>query len=272
MKPPPDFRYGSVWPHPSWDFPSTNEPWKEFSYTHRILSIKSYWLFNRDPYTGLWNNPIWLGRISSPQKYRKQLGLFSLLKWQDLGIRDDSPRIGAISGTWLAQKFSWSMVWRKILGFYTPENEEFEPKNHPIEKENHLPSNSIGSKLSIFQDVPRMFRWGRYIDVFCSKKWEVKDYFGMEGWMNRYFAGVGSGTQNQASFEGSGLGWDILGWLTKDLQKVYLDDLGGLEKWTQQQTKIFPAAKRRPDCTSTCRCHHSPFGLSHLSWESRIDS
>ena len=38
---------------------------------------------------------------------------------------------------------------------YTPENERRkEPKNHPIEKENHLPSTSIlGFKILIFQGV-----------------------------------------------------------------------------------------------------------------------
>lgn len=35
---------------------------------------------------------------------------------------------------------------------------------------------------------------------------------------------------------------------------------------TIKQTHEAPAAKfGTPDCTSTCRCHHSPFGLSHLS-------
>ncbi len=112
------------------------------------------------------------------------------------------------------------------------------------------------------------------INRFSAKKWEVKVYFGMEAWMNLYLAGVGVGSSKWSQFWGSGLGWHILGSLTKDLQKVYLDDFGGLllGKWTQQQKKTYPpAAKRTPDCTSTCRCHHSPFGLSHLS-PCRIDS
>ena len=106
------------------------------------------------------------------------------------------------------------------------------------------------------------------INRFSAKKWEVKVYFGMEEWMNLYFAGVGVGSSKWSQFWGVRIrvGYTgvtnqrsseaVFGWFWRIIAR---------EMNTTTRKKTYPpAAKRTPDCTSTCRCHHSPFGLSHL--------
>jgi len=61
---------------------------------------------------------------------------------------------------------------KKHRGKYTPEDERLEPKNHPIEKENHLPTPSFSGSMLIFQGVLLKKSWKTTWDVtnFC-KEW-----------------------------------------------------------------------------------------------------
>ena len=71
----------------------------------------------------------------------------------------------------------WRILWsrkihKKNSGKYTPEDERLEPKNHPIEKENHLPTPSFSGSMLIFQGVLLKKSWKTTWDVtnFC-KEW-----------------------------------------------------------------------------------------------------
>ena len=101
-----------------------------------------HWLFNKDPHNGLLQSSILLGST----------GIIPFKLWTTRVLdtaqikTEKILKISSIVTQWKEGNF---------FNNYTPENEQLEPTNHPIKKENHLnhPPSFLGFKMLIFRGV-----------------------------------------------------------------------------------------------------------------------